>query len=75
MNGTHPATERAVTTASPADRRGRTRAHRLVRPDVAARYVDAGNRLGEVLIDLDAAIRAAFASEGARFPATTRCPT
>ena len=75
MSGTHPATERTVTTASPADRSGRTRADHLVRPDVAARYVDAGDRLGAVLIGLEAAIRAAFARERARFPTTTRHPT
>jgi hypothetical protein len=75
MSGTHPATEPAVTTASPADRRGRTRADRLVRPDVAAHYIDAGDRLGAVLIELDSAIRAALTRERARFPATTRHPS
>jgi hypothetical protein len=69
MSGTHPAN------ASPADRSRRSRADRLVRPDVAARYVDAGDRLGAVLIGLDEAIRAAFARERARFPATTRHPS
>jgi hypothetical protein len=75
MSGRHPATERAATNAFSDDGSGRTRADRLVRPEVAAHYVDAGDRLGAVLIGLDAAIRAAFTRERARFPATTRHPT
>jgi uncharacterized protein YjiS (DUF1127 family) len=57
MSDMHPAADRSASTASAADRSGPTRADRLVRPEVAAHYVNAGDRLGAVLIGLAAAIR------------------
>ena len=72
MSGTHPFPDRSVDTGSAVERSGRSRAERLVRPEVAARYIDGGDRLGAVLIGFDAAMRAVVSRLSSSVDAKTK---